>query len=83
MNDHGKTNTEVFHSDGERVEHLGVNLLLFEVDEVHLLADLLQRRLRAQRRQVGAHVAVALVRHLLQINVVRQLHVLRVDAQHL
>lgn len=49
---------EVVHRHGERVEHLGVNLVVLKIDEVHLLTDLLQSCLRAQRSQVSAHVAV-------------------------
>ena len=73
---------EVLVRDGERVEHFGVDALLLEVDEVHLLADLLQRRLRAQRGQIGAHVAVRLVGDLLEVDVVAELHVLGVNAEY-
>lgn len=38
---------EVFHGDAQGVEHLGVNGVLVEVDEVHLLADLLHSSLGA------------------------------------
>ena len=78
-----RTYPEVLLRHSERVEHLGVDLLVLEIDEIHLLADLLQRRLRAERRQIAAHVTVRLGRHLLQIDVVRQLHVLGVNAQNL
>jgi hypothetical protein len=40
-----------------------------QVDHVHLLADALQRRLRAQRGQVGAHVAVRVAPDRLEVDV--------------
>lgn len=49
---------EVVHRHGERVENLRVNLVVLKIDEVHLLTDLLKCRLRAQRSQVSADVAV-------------------------
>ena len=52
------TYPEVFLCDGERVEHFGVNLFVFEINQVHLLADLLQGRLAAQRCQIATHVTV-------------------------
>jgi len=69
--------------DGHRVEHLRVDLVVVQVDDVHLLADALHRCLSAQRGDVGAHVAVGLLGDLLEVDVVRQLHVLGVDAQNL
>mmetsp|Transcript_7662 Transcript_7662/g.16937 ORF Transcript_7662/g.16937 Transcript_7662/m.16937 type:complete len:557 (+) Transcript_7662:788-2458(+) len=74
---------EVLLRDGHRVEDLGVDLIVVEVYHVHLLADALHRRLGAELRNVGADVAVRLLGKLLQVDVVAQLHVLRVDAQHL
>lgn len=49
---------EVVVGDGHGVEDLGVDLVVLQVDDVHLLPDALQRRLRAQRRQVGADIPV-------------------------
>ena len=54
-----------------------------EVDDVHLLTDALHSRLRAKRGDVGADVAVRLLGELLEVDVVAQLHVLGLDAQHL
>ena len=76
------TYPEVFLCDGERVEHFGVNLFVFEINQVHLLADLLQGRLRAQRCQIGTHVTVRLRSNLLQVDVIRELHVFGVNAQN-
>jgi hypothetical protein len=39
---------EVFHSDTERIENLGIDCVLVEVDEVHLLTNLLHRSLGAK-----------------------------------
>ena len=69
--------------DGHRVEDLGVDLVVVQVDDVHLLADALHRALSAQRGDVRAHVAVGLLGELLEVDVVAELHVLRLDAQHL
>lgn len=72
---------EVVHRDAERVEHLGVDRVLVEVDQVHLFADLLHRRLGAERRDIGADVPVRVGRDLFQVDVVGELHVLGVDPQ--
>lgn len=53
---HGEA--EVLHGDGEAVENLGVDGLVFKVDEVHLLTDLLEGSLGAESRKIGADVAV-------------------------
>jgi hypothetical protein len=54
-----------------------------EVDDVHLLADALQRRLGAQSREVRADVAVRLLGDLLEVDLLVQLHVLGVNPEHL
>merc|ERR1719352_223940 len=74
---------EVGHGDGKAVQHLGVNGLVLQVDQVHLLPDLLQSCLAAQSRQVGADVSVSLSGHLLEVQVVVEFHVLCVDPQDL
>lgn len=74
---------EVLHGDGERRQYLGVDLVVLQIDQVHLLADLLQGGLRAEGGEVGANVAVRLRSYLLEIDVVRQFHVLGVDAEDL
>merc|ERR1719440_2620001 len=75
--------TEVLLRDGHRVQHLGVDFVVVQVDDVHLLANALHGGLRAQRGNVGADVAVRLLGELLEVDVVAQLHVLGLDAQHL
>ena len=67
----------------ERAQDLGVDRVLLEVYQIHLLANLLQGGLRAQGGHVAAHEAVRLGSHLLEVHVRCELHVLRVDAQHL
>ena len=74
---------EVLHGDGEAVEDLGVDVLVLEVDEVHLLSDLLKGGLRAQGCQVCAHMTMGLCSNLLQVEVVGQPHVFGVDAKDL
>lgn len=59
-----KGKAEVVHGDGEEIEHLGINLLLLEVDEVHALTDLLERSLGAEGGNVGTNVTVGLVGNL-------------------
>merc|ERR1719399_1436284 len=78
-----ESGAEVVLRDGHRVENLGVDLVVVEVDDVHLLADALHRRLRAKRGEVGAHIPVRLLGELLEVDIIGQLHVLRVDAHHL
>ena len=63
--------------------HLCVDALVLEVDDVHLLADALQRRLCAQGRHVGADVPMRVAGDRLQVDLGVQLHVLGVDAHHL
>ena len=55
---------EVLHGDGEAVEDLGVDGLVFEIDEVHLLADLLESGLRTECSEIGSDVAVGFSRDL-------------------
>ena len=43
---------------GSAIPHLRVDVLIIQVNDVHLLADALQGRLRAQGRHVGTDVAV-------------------------
>ena len=58
---------EIFIGDCETVHDLCVYRFFFEVDEVHFAADLLQRRLRAERRQISTHVTVRFARYLFKI----------------
>mmetsp|Transcript_5471 Transcript_5471/g.9487 ORF Transcript_5471/g.9487 Transcript_5471/m.9487 type:complete len:583 (+) Transcript_5471:685-2433(+) len=77
-----KSSLEVIHGDGHGVEKVDVDVLL-EVDDVHLLSDALQCRFRAQGGDVAADVPMSLLGDLLEVHVLRQPHVLGVDAQNL
>src|SRR4051812_37623484 len=55
------------HSQG--VEHLRVDGRRLEVDELHLLRDLLQRGFGAQGSDVGTHESMALARYLPEVHV--------------
>ena len=74
---------EVLVRHGHRVKDLGVDRLLVDVDQVHLLADALHRRLGAERGDVRADKAVRLARDRLRVNVIVELHVARVDTEDL
>lgn len=74
---------EVFHGDAQRVEDLGINGVFVEVDEVHLLTNLLHGSLGAQSGNIGTDVTVGLGGNLLQVNVVAKLHVFGVDLENL
>ena len=39
------THPEVLLCDGQRVEYLGIDLVILQVDKVHLLSDLLESSL--------------------------------------
>jgi len=80
---HAQRRLEVVLRHRHGGQHLGVDRVVLQVDDVHLLADALQRGLGAQRRQVGAHVAVRVAPDRLQVHVLVQLHVLGVDAHDL
>lgn len=80
---HAEREAEVLHGDTERIEDFRVDGVLVEIDQVHLLADLLHGSLRAERRNVGADIAVGLGGNGLQVDVLAQLHVLGVDLQNL
>mmetsp|Transcript_4031 Transcript_4031/g.11812 ORF Transcript_4031/g.11812 Transcript_4031/m.11812 type:complete len:432 (-) Transcript_4031:97-1392(-) len=68
---------------GHGVEDFGVDRVLLDVDQVHLLPDALHGGFRAQRSHVCAHEAVGLARNGLRVHVVVELHVPRVDAEDL
>ena len=55
----GSLEVVIGHRHG--VEDLGINVLILQVDDVHLLANALQGSLRAQRCQVGSHIAVCVL----------------------
>lgn len=74
---------EVLHGDTKGVENFGIDGVLVEVNEIHLLTDLLHGSLRAQRGEIGSDVTVSLGSNGLQVDVLRKLHVLGVDLQDL
>ena len=55
---------EVVHGDGERVEQVGVDGVVLEVDEGQLLTNGLQGSLGAQGRHVSTYVTVGLLAYL-------------------
>ncbi|GMT16846.1 hypothetical protein PFISCL1PPCAC_8143, partial [Pristionchus fissidentatus] len=57
--------------------------VILEINQLHLLTNLLESSLGAERRQIGTNVSVALVGDLLEINIVSELHVLGVNAENL
>ncbi|RNA33075.1 hypothetical protein BpHYR1_024705 [Brachionus plicatilis] len=73
---------EVFLRHSQRIEHLSVNVLLFQVNKVHFFSYLLEGGLGAQRGQIGAHISMGLVANLFQVNIIGQLHVLGVNSEH-
>lgn len=74
---------EVLHGDAEGVENLGIDGVLVEIDEVHLLTDLLHGGLGAESSHIGTDVTMGLGSNLLQVDVVTKLHVLGVDLENL
>mmetsp|Transcript_1988 Transcript_1988/g.3116 ORF Transcript_1988/g.3116 Transcript_1988/m.3116 type:complete len:251 (+) Transcript_1988:1337-2089(+) len=64
------------------VKDLCIDGLVLEVNDVHLLADALQRRLRAQCGEIRAHISVRLLGDLLQVHLLVELHVFGVDAKY-
>lgn len=59
--------------DGHRVENLGINLLIVEVNDVHLLTDALQGSLCAELGEVSAYVAVRLGSANIEIDIICEL----------
>ena len=74
---------EILIGNSQWVKDLSVNGIVLQIERVHLLSDLLQRGLRAQRCQIGANITMRLIGDLLQLTVISQLHILGVDAQDL
>lgn len=78
-----KGETEVLHGDTKRVENLSINGVLVEVNEIHLLSNLLHGSLGTQSSDIRTDVTVGLGGNLLQIDVITKLHVLGVDLENL
>ncbi|TFB02298.1 hypothetical protein CCMA1212_006004 [Trichoderma ghanense] len=80
---HAEGESEVVHGDTQGIENLGINGILIEINEVHLLTDLLHGSLGAEGSNIGTDVTVGLGSDLLEVDVVGQLHVLGVDLENL
>lgn len=52
---------EVVVGDGHGIEDLGVDVLVLQVDDIHLLADALQRGFRAECSQIRTHKTVSVL----------------------
>ena len=74
---------EVAGLDRQRVEHLGRDGLLGEVELGHDPPHRLERRLAGQRGEVGADEAVGAPRQLVEVDAVGQRHAAGVDAEDL
>ncbi|GJN09127.1 hypothetical protein PR202_ga27106 [Eleusine coracana subsp. coracana] len=77
-----KSGVQVIVRDEHGVENFGIDRLVLQINHVHLLADALQCRLCAKRGKVGSNVAVRVLGHNLQVDILCKLHVLGVDAQY-
>ena len=47
---------KVLHGHGETIQNLGIDAMVLEVDEVHLLSNLLQGRLGAEGGKISSNV---------------------------
>mmetsp|Transcript_6841 Transcript_6841/g.15455 ORF Transcript_6841/g.15455 Transcript_6841/m.15455 type:complete len:203 (-) Transcript_6841:812-1420(-) len=70
-------------ANSHRVQHLCINGLLLQINEIHLFTNAGQRGLSTQLRKIGAHKSVSVGSHVLKLDVGSQLHVLGVNAQDL
>lgn len=100
------THSEVLHGNRERIEHFSIDCVIFQIDQFHLLSDLLKCRLGTEGSEISSDVTMALVSdlelcrlllllfcccffcfdvivYLLEIHILAQFHVLRVNSQHL
>jgi hypothetical protein len=74
---------EILAGDGQRLQHLGGDRLLLEVELGHDPPHRLDRRLTRQRRDVGADKAEGGACQFGQVDLVAQRHAAGVDAQYL
>mmetsp|Transcript_37429 Transcript_37429/g.76302 ORF Transcript_37429/g.76302 Transcript_37429/m.76302 type:complete len:501 (-) Transcript_37429:109-1611(-) len=65
------------------VQNLRVDLLVLNVNQIHLLPDALHSRLGTQRRNVRSHKTMRLLRNRLRVNVFIELHVASVNTEDL
>lgn len=47
---------EVLHGNCETVKHFSVDLVIFQVDQIHLFTNLLQRSFGAKRGEISSHM---------------------------
>mmetsp|Transcript_18659 Transcript_18659/g.53794 ORF Transcript_18659/g.53794 Transcript_18659/m.53794 type:complete len:257 (-) Transcript_18659:441-1211(-) len=80
---HTQSVTEVILIDRHRIQNLSIDLLILNVDQIHLFADALHGRLSTQRGNVSAHKTVRLACDRLGIHILVELHVAGMDAEHL
>ena len=80
---YAKSEAEVFHGDTQRIQDLCIDRVFVEINQIHLLTDLLHGSLRAEGGNVGTDITVSLGRNGLKIDIVAELHVLGVDLQDL
>ncbi|KAI6757217.1 hypothetical protein HG531_003042 [Fusarium graminearum] len=78
-----ESEAEVLHCDTKGVEDLGIDCVLIEIDQIHLLTNLLHGSLRAEGGNIGTNVTMCLGCNLLQVDIVTELHVLGVDLENL
>lgn len=77
------TYPKVLHRNSKRIQNLGINSLLLQINQIHLFPDLLHSRLRTKGSHVSSNKSMCLGSNLLQIHIIRQLHILGVDTKDL
>ena len=75
--------TEVILVDGHGIEDLSIDLLVLNVDQVHLLADALHGGLGTKGGNIGTDETVGFAGNGLGIDILVELHVASVDAEYL
>ena len=67
--------------DSHRIKDLGVNLVIVDIDKIHLFADALECCFRAELRQIRTHKTVSILSYCLKVNVWGEFHVSGMNAQ--
>ena len=78
-----ESEAEVLLGNTKGVKDLGIDSILVEINEIHLLTNLLHGSLGAEGGDIGTNVTVRLSSNLLKIDVITELHVLGVDLENL
>mmetsp|Transcript_18095 Transcript_18095/g.28613 ORF Transcript_18095/g.28613 Transcript_18095/m.28613 type:complete len:619 (-) Transcript_18095:383-2239(-) len=76
---HGIVKMILLHA--HRIQNVRVNLVRLNINEIELLSNAIHRRLCTQLCQIRTHKTMRRVGNRLQINLVRQLHVARMNVQ--